>query len=124
MTAKGYSSLILFFGVMAALALVLSLIFTNPASIGPIGVTVWFLIFLAGAACLSASLLFWLKQRSPRIQNTPERLFENSWRQGWLIGGSIIALLALSSLRQLTLKDAGIMAAIAVLLEIFLRSRK
>lgn len=114
----------MFFGTMAAALVVLAMIFTSPVSIGPIGVTVWFLLLLCAIASLLAGALFWYKLRSPRIQNTEDKLLQHSWRQGWLIGGALVALLALSSLRQLTGRDAGIILGIMLLLEIFLRSRK
>lgn len=114
----------LFFGSMAAAAVLLAVIFTSPEMIGPVGVTIWFLILLASLACLAAGALFWYKKRSPRIQNTDEKLLEHSWRQGWLLGGAAVAILALSSLGQLTARDAGIILGLTLLLEIFLRSRQ
>lgn len=123
MSARGHLSLMLFFGSMAAAVALLAVMFTSPESIGPIGVTVWFLVLLVSLASLVAGGLLYLKKRSTRIQNTDEKLTENSWRQGWLIGGSLIAMLALSSLGQLSLRDVGIIAGLSVLLEVFLRTR-
>lgn len=123
MSARGHLSLMLFFGSMAAAAALLAMIFTSPEGIGPIGVTIWFLILLGSLATLAAGGLFYLKKHSPRIQNTEEKLLEHSWRQGWLIGGALVAVLALSSLGQLTLRDVGIIAGLAILLEVFLRTR-
>lgn len=123
MSARGHLSLMLFFGSMAAAVALLAVIFTSPEGIGPIGVTIWFLVLLASMASLAAGALFYLKKRSPRIQNTEEKLIEHSWRQGWLIGGALVAVLALSSLGQLTSRDAGIIAGLAILLEVFLRTR-
>ncbi len=113
----------LVFGLAGLGALVASTFAITPKSIGPIGVTVWFLILLLVAADLVACSLFRLKLKIPRIQNTAEKLLQNSWRQGWLIGGVIVAVLALSSLRQLTWRDAGLILAVMLLVEVFLRSR-
>jgi hypothetical protein len=123
MSAKGYSSLLLFFGSAGVAVALLAVFFTSPVKIGPIGVTLWFLVLLAAISSLTVAGLFWFKVRSPRIQNTDEKLLQNSWRQGWLLGGAVVAILALSSLHQLTWRDSGIIAGITLLLEVFLRSR-
>ncbi len=124
MTAKGYYGLMLAFGLMGAFLVLIAVLFTNPTSIGPFGVTVWFLLVLGVIASLLAAALFKVKVKSPRIENTEEKLLQNSWRQGWLLGGALVAILALSSLKQLAWRDAGLILAVTVLVEIFLRSRK
>lgn len=123
MTAKAYYSLMFLVGIVGTGLVAASLFLTTPKSIGPLGVTLWFIILLASLASLLACGLFRIKQRSPRVQNTEEKLLQNSWRQGWIIAGAAVAILALSSLKQLTLRDAGLIIVIMVAVEIFLRSR-
>lgn len=105
-------------GVLALMAVVT----TNPRTIGPTGVTMWFVglgVALTHAITLG---LYWIKRRVTK-QTDAARL-ENSWRQGLLLGGALTSILALSSLRQLQSRDAILIAIFVAVVEFYLRTRK
>ena len=109
-------------GAVSAVALVISLMYTNPVAIGPIGVTVWFVVFFAAMAAWF-SLAFYLAKSFMHVHATGVARLRYSWRQGLLLSGWGTGLLALSSLRQLGLLDAILLGLLLVIVEIYVRFR-
>ncbi len=122
MSTKTYTSLISAMTVLAGLAVIVCIFLTNPRAIGPLGVTLWFvalLTFIQGALALG---LIWAKQRFlPALAQ--HRLVTSSWRQGLLMGGGIVMLLGLASLRQLGWRDAMLLTGLLGLVEFYFRAR-
>lgn len=102
--------------------LLASLFLTNPTMIGPLGVTLWFLVLLSALATALTVGVYSLK-RFIDHGPTPSIRLRVSWRQGGLIGAYLTLLLAMRSLGQLALRDAVLLAAIIVCTELFIRFR-
>lgn len=119
---KLYLRLILSVTILSTIAVVAALFLTNPTSIGPFGVTLWFVgVFLALSGALSLSLYHlknWLQ-----LHPTPNRRLLFAWRQGSLIGLALTVWLALSSLRQLSWGDVALLILLLALVEFYLRAR-
>jgi hypothetical protein len=123
MPTAGYLSLIGLWTALASGGLVLSLIATNPAAIGPLGVTLWFLAILTALTGLLTLILYGAKTYLHWHATSHQRL-RYSFRQALLIGGWATALLALASLQQLNLRDALLFALILVVVELYMRLRR
>lgn len=121
-TSLGYLSLLVIWSLISSVVVVLSLLVTNPLTIGPIGVTIWFIILLSMLFSLSTVLLYFIKTYL-HIHDNPSNRLRYSVRQGMLIGGWLAALLALSSLDQLGLRDAILLGLLLVIVELYARFR-
>ncbi len=123
MEVRAYLSAIMAVTIIAGAAVIVELVAYNPTALGPVGVTVWFLgLFLALQGGMTLGL-YRLKRRYQDVIS-PTKRFMSSWRQGLIIGGTTVILLALSSLRQLSLRDAGLLALLGLLIEFYGRTRK
>ena len=122
MPTLGYLSLLIIAAVVGNLALLFSVLLTNPSGIGPVGVTVWFVVFLMTVAADLALLLYGIKVYLKLHQMGSSRL-RYSWRQGLLLSGWITGILALSSLRQINLRDAILLGLLLVIVEVYVRLR-
>lgn len=126
MTLQGVSrasAALICVGLVAALFL--SMLVTNPASLGPTGVTLWFVGFwVVLSSCLALlkyELVMRLGKESTKLNR--HKMVVSSLRHGSLIGGGLTVLLALSSLQQLDPRDVGLVAVLLVLIEFFARAR-
>jgi hypothetical protein len=99
---------------------VLAMYRTIPASIGPNWVTLWFLGFMLSLSGLFGLILFGLK-RFLLPELAPRPLWYASLRQGFLAASWVTIVLALSSLRQLTLRDGFLTAILLLLVELYIR---
>ena len=95
----------------------------NPSSLGPVGVTIWFLALLTALQGAFTLGLYRMKQGLAEVSG-PATRFMSSWRQGSLIAGVLVVMLALSSLRQLSGRDIGLLVVLALLVEFYGRTRK
>jgi hypothetical protein len=123
MPTAGYLSLIGLWTALAGGGLIFSVIATNPAAVGPVGVTLWFVALftsLSGALCLA---LYGGKSYLHLHTNGHQRLRYAS-RQGLLIGGWATASLALASLQQFNIRDALLLGLILVVVELYMRLRR
>lgn len=117
--AKGYIAKIGFVGLGASAACLLALWATNPAAIGPIGVTIWFIALAVALSCWFG--LGWYAVGSRLWGGRPAAPQQSdAWRRGLFAGGYVTILIALSSLRQLNLRDAILLLALLVLVEFYL----
>ena len=122
MSIRYYLSLISAITVVSGVIVVVSVLATNPVKIGPVGVTLWFVAllgFLQGAMSLG---LIAFKKRFFPVMNE-HKLVTSSWRQGLLTGGAMTMFAALSSLRQLGLRDIILLAGLLILVEFYFRAR-
>ena len=122
MTVLGWLIVLIIWSVVSAAGLFTSILYTNPAEIGPVGVTVWFVLFLSCAAAI-ATLGLYFSKAFLHVHATGISRLRYSWRQGLLIGGWVAGLLALSSLHQLTIPDGILLALLLVIVEIYVRFR-
>ncbi len=122
MPAVGYLSLLIIWSFVAGTTLLLSLLLTNPLTIGPAGVTVWFVLLLSGLAAIFAVVLYATKSFLHVHAAAPSRL-RYSWRQGLLLSSWATGALALSSLHQFNLRDAILLGLLLGIIEIYVRLR-
>ena len=104
------------------LAAMLLLVLTNPKTLGPYGVTAWFILVLIAITCCVAGFLFWVKGKIGGGYTGSKRLL-GSLRQGFLLGLTATIFLALSSLRQLSLRDVILVGIFMLLTEFYFRAR-
>ena len=123
MPAAGYLSLIGLWTALIGGCLVLSLIATNPAAIGPLGVTLWFLALLTAVTGILTIVLYLAKTYLHWHATSQQRL-SYAFRQGLLIGFWITSLLALDSLQQFNLRDGLLLGLILVVVELYMRLKR
>ena len=122
MGVVGWLSVLIVWAVVSSLGLILSLLYTNPSGLGPLGVTLWFVtVFL----CLSAvfALGLYVAKSFMRVHATNLARLRYAWRQGMLMGGWVTGVLALGSLRQLSVLDAILLALLLLIVEVYVRLR-
>lgn len=104
---------------LASTLVVLAVLGVTPAQIGPVGVTSWFVAFFVATAAVLSLVIHILKKLV--LKKAPGPNLKASIRQGSLISAWATVNLALSSLRQLSLRDNLLSAMLAILIEFYLR---
>ncbi len=97
---------------------------TTPRYLGPAGVTFWFIgafLFLSGALSL---LGFAWKMRKLKNREKLQWSLNESLRTGFLLGFVVVILLALASLKSLTLRDIILFVLTVVIVEFYFRTRR
>jgi hypothetical protein len=121
--AKAYLSAIVAMTLMLGAGVLAVIFMTSPARLGALGVTAWF-IALFGALSGSLTLVLYLiKSKAGKFDSRRTQLLY-ALRQGVLIGGGMTVLLALSSLRQLDLRDVILITILLALIEFYFRTRQ
>jgi hypothetical protein len=120
----GYVSVLGIWTVVAGLGIVVSLFATNPLAIGPLGVTVWFLVLLSVIAGSATLALYGIKTYLHVHDGAPRNRFRYSWRQGWLVAGWAVGVTALASLHQFSLRDAILLGLLLSIIEVYMRFRR
>jgi hypothetical protein len=115
--------MLIIWALTSVVLLLLSLLLSNPLSLGPLGVTIWFLVFFSGMACVVALGLYAAKSFL-KVQPNPSVRLKFSWRQGLLISAWFTVVLGLSSLRQLALRDVILLGIFLGIIDIFVRLRQ
>ena len=90
--------------------------------IGPVGVTVWFLVAYATLSAVFTLAIFVAKHYL-RLHTTAIGRLRYSQRQGMLVAGLVVGCLALSSLKQLSWQDAILLGLILAIVEVYVRFR-
>lgn len=119
---KPYLRWIALIGLVCGLGVGCALFLTNPASIGPLGVTIWFLGVLAAAGAILTIGLYYLKSFL-HLHHSESQRFHFAWRQGVLLALALVIFLALSSLRQLSGGDIVLVSIFLLLVEFYFRTR-
>lgn len=96
----------------------------TPKQLGPAAITFWFIGIAVFVASLVTLLEYNLKLRNPNNRMQPRRVLIGSLRTGILLGLTITILLALSSLRSLSLRDIILFALTVLIIELYFRTRK
>lgn len=123
MLTKSYVGTVTIGGIGALVLAVLAMRATTPLVLGPIGVTVWFIVILAGLFGIITALAYGVALKlQPAIKSSGRRAFDAS-RRGLLVAGYLTVVLALSSLRQLNLRDVLLLGLLLVLVEFYTVAR-
>ena len=122
MTVLGWLSVLIIWSLVSTVTLLLSLVLTSPVVLGPLGVTVWFVVLFLSVASSLALGLYGAKTYL-RLHVASAGRLRYSWRQGLLVSSWITGTLALGSLHQLSLLDAILLALLLVIVEIYVRFR-
>jgi len=121
-TVLGWLTVLIIWSLVSVAGLVFSLILTNPLVLGPVGVTLWFVLVYTALASL-VTLGLYAAKTYLRLHSTGAARLRYSWRQGLLVAGWLAGLLALSSLNQLGLLDAILLGILLVIIEVYVRFR-
>jgi hypothetical protein len=122
MSVLGWLSLMVVWSLVSTAGLLGSLLLSNPLALGPLGVTLWFVVLFLSLASISALILYGAKAYM-KLHHTGAARLRYAWRQGLLMSGWMTGLLALSSLRQLGLLDAILLGLLLVIIEVYVRFR-
>lgn len=110
--------------IISTLGVVYALFTYTPAKLGPAGITFWFIGILVSVGSLIALLGFLWKLRHEEYRLTATKALTSSLRTGFLVGFTVSILLALSSLRSLSIRDIILFILVVVVIEIYFRTRK
>ncbi len=123
MPTLGYLTILMIWGAGSTVLLVLSLLLTNPLAIGPVGVTIWFVLLLGCLSALVTLALYGVKTFLHVHDGAAVSRLRYSWRQGLLIGGWATGVLALGSLHQFNIRDAILLGLLLAIVEVYVRFR-
>lgn len=118
------NSVIILATILSGSIVLLSLFISSPRQIGPVGVTLWFVvgfIFLGGVLALGN---YYYKKGKIDNKSQLNVIFKNSIRGGYLLSALLIILLALQSLRMLTIGDTVLFVLTILIVELYFRTRK
>lgn len=96
---------------------------TSPVSLGALGVTAWFVALMGALGGAVTLVLYLVKSRAGKFESRRSQL-QFALRQGMLLGGGVVILLALSSLRQLDMRDVVLIVILLALIEFYFRTRR
>lgn len=110
--------------ILSTLGVAYALVAYTPAKLGPAGITFWFIGILVSVGSLIALIGFIWKLRHEEHRLTATKALASSLRTGFLVGFTASILLALSSLRSLSIRDIILFILVVVVIEIYFRTRK
>lgn len=116
-------SLILVFIGSLSINIYLMLNYT-PKQLGPTAITFWFIGVITIIASLITLIEYNLKLRKNSNRMQPRKALIKSLRTGILLGLTVTILLALSSLKSLSLRDIILFALTVLIIELYFRTRK
>lgn len=96
----------------------------TPKQLGPAAITFWFIGVVVIVASLITLIEYNIKLRNQDSRMQPRKALIKSMRTGILLGLTITILLALSSLRSLSLRDIILFALTVLIIELYFRTRK
>lgn len=110
--------------VVTLTGLVLVTLNYTPRELGPAAITFWFLGVLVMVLSLCTLIDYSWKMRKEDHRMQPKKALISSLRTGFLLGFTAALLLALSSLKSLTLRDIILFALTVLIIELYFRTRK
>ncbi len=119
----GYLGFLIVWSMASLAAIIFSLFATTPLALGPIGVTLWFVLLLSSLAATSTVILYVIKTFLHIHEGAMASRLRYSGRQGLLIGGWCVGVLALASLHQFGLRDAILLGLLLGIIEVYVRFR-
>ncbi len=96
----------------------------SPKKVGPAVITFWFVGVLLVLSSLIVLIDYNWKLRREANRMQPNKALVSSLRTGLLFGFTATILIALSSLRSLSLRDVILFLLTVVIIELFFRTRK
>ena len=123
MQTRTYLNLVRGMTLIFGAAVLVSVLASTPSRIGPLGVTLWFVALLINLQGVLTLVLYQLK-RGMELEMGSSARFMSAYRQGFLLSTGAVACLALSSLRQLSLRDVILIVILGALIEFYLRTRR
>lgn len=96
----------------------------TPRELGPAAITFWFVAVLIAITCIVTLFDYLLKLRNEDKRLEPRKVLVTSLRTGFLLGFTSAILLALSSLKSLSIRDIILFALTVLLIELYFRTRK
>jgi hypothetical protein len=120
--AIGLLALLGLWSAVGGVVLLTTMFVTTPAAVGPVGVTIWFILLFSFISSASTLLLYFIKLYF-KLHATKQQRLRYAWRQGLLLSGWVAGLLALSSLGQLGLRDAILLGLATIIVELYVRFR-
>lgn len=96
----------------------------TPKQLGPAAITFWFIGVVIIIASFVTLIEYNIKLRNPANRMQPRKVLTQSLRTGILLGLTITILLALSSLRSLSIRDIILFVLTVVIIELYFRTRK
>ena len=104
---------------LVAWALVFGLMFiTTPESIGPVGVTLWFLLVFVALATLIMVVALGMPRK--KVSDIAKPKLINAIRAALVPAGALTVLLGMSSLGSLGLVDVLLVLSVAGIIELYL----
>lgn len=122
MRSKGYVASLIIMGLIASILTIGAVVIASPESIGPAGVTLWFLVLMV-ALTSWISIMVYLLQNRLGLKTSQGGGHLDASRRGLMLAGFTVTLLALSSLKQLNLRDALLLVLLLVLVEFYTVAR-
>lgn len=110
--------------VVTLTGLVLVTLNYTPRELGPAAITFWFLGVLVMVLSFCTLIDYSWKMRKEDHRMQPKKALISSLRTGFLLGFTAALLLALSSLKSLTLRDIILFALTVLIIELYFRTRK
>lgn len=95
--------------------LLLTTILTSPSQLGPFGLTAWFSGLIIALTGISSLLLMRWKY------GESQEGFSVSLRRGFLLSMWVVSILALSSLRQLGIRDIILLTILGLLIDFYMQ---
>ncbi len=96
----------------------------TPKQLGPAAITFWFIGVVIIIASLVTLIEYNIKLRKSENRMQPRKVLAQSLRTGILLGLTITILLALSSLRSLSVRDIILFVLTVVIIELYFRTRR
>ena len=122
MSSIGLLALLGLWSGVGGIILLTTMFVTTPTAVGPVGVTIWFLVLLSFLASVMTLFLYFIKLYF-KLHATKQQRVRYAWLQGLLGSGWVAGLLALSSLGQLGLRDAILIGLATIIVELYVRFR-
>jgi len=96
----------------------------TPKQLGPAAITFWFIGVVIIIASLVTLIEYNIKLRKSENRMQPRKVLAQSLRTGILLGLTVTILLALSSLRSLSVRDIILFVLTVVIIELYFRTRR
>lgn len=101
-----------------------SIFLTTPKTLGPGGVTLWFVgLFIWLCSLFSIAIYLWRGRKATNRENI-SKLFKSSVRDGVILSLGATTLLGLKSLGSLNLRDVVLFVLTLFIVELYFRTRR
>lgn len=118
------NSVVILATILTGSIAILSLFISTPRDIGPIGVTAWFLICFVFLGGVITEFSYFHGKKKVENKSQIGALYKNSIRGGFMLAALLVILLALQSLRMLSLGDTILFILVGLVIELYFRTKK